>query len=159
LAEYDELRNQAEPVYEDYALARVVSRNYTGIGWTTHGHNAEDVPVWTYGNGEVEGTVDNTDLAHTCAQWLGLNLDTLTQNLYMDADVALPGFWSVTSTDRDNNPQLILGNATIPLDTNIFMVNGSSMKLDSLVVYAPETGKVYLPWDAVWYAILVNGWW
>jgi alkaline phosphatase len=64
-----------------YAIARVISKNHTVIGWTTHGHNGEDVPVWIYPQSAAIGVIDNTDLP---ALGQAGDLDALTEKLYID---------------------------------------------------------------------------
>lgn len=58
----------------DYALAETYSRCHTLLGWTSHGHTGEDVPLWSFGPGRPTGLVDNTDIARSIASALGLAL-------------------------------------------------------------------------------------
>ncbi len=58
----------------DYALAETYSRYYTPLGWTSHGHTGEDVPLWSFGPGRPTGLMDNTAIARSIASALGLAL-------------------------------------------------------------------------------------
>ncbi|MGD9310014.1 MAG: alkaline phosphatase, partial [Desulfosarcina sp.] len=70
-----------------YALARIISKNYTAIGWTSHGHNAEDVPLWAYGPGAPQtGLYDNTELAGMVADALDLNMKRAQRKLFVNLD-------------------------------------------------------------------------
>ncbi len=44
-AEILELYNNGKGLSLDYVISDVISRNHTVIGWTTHGHSGEDVPM------------------------------------------------------------------------------------------------------------------
>jgi alkaline phosphatase len=71
-----DLMNKAESRYDSYYPVPSISvNNMTTYGWTTHGHTAEDVPLWSYGPGRPVGTFDNTELAKIAAKALGLTLN------------------------------------------------------------------------------------
>jgi len=60
---------------EDFdGLGAVFSRDFTYLGWTTHEHTAEDVPLYARGPGAPSGAMHLTGIAHTMAQALGLEL-------------------------------------------------------------------------------------
>ena len=61
----------------DYAISEYVSQKFTVFGWTTHGHTAEDVPLWAWGPKDTApaGHFDNTDLAKIVADTLHFSLD------------------------------------------------------------------------------------
>ena len=48
-----------------------------------------------------------------------------------------------------SNPVLRIGNAELPVDKNILVKNGATHELDGIVVYAPVTGKVYIPTEVI----------
>lgn len=125
-----------------YALSRVVSKNHTIIGWTTHQHNAETVPLWAYGPGAPSGLFDNTDLSRIKAAAFGTNLDSLTDNLYMDVSELTTEFTIDTTTPGDWFLQL--GDKRIALNKDYMTLNGSKIMLPSLNVYAPTTNKAYI---------------
>jgi alkaline phosphatase len=141
----------------DYALARVMSKHYTAIGWTSHGHNAEDVPVWAYGPGAPKGHMDNTDLANVVAKAFKLNMKQLNDWLFVDLDEKY-GNWTLDTTDPEN-PIAVINSANawaeLPCSKDILTINTSwgnekSYDLPGVVVYVPETGKVFVPKFATW---------
>jgi alkaline phosphatase len=148
----DEIRNlQASGLSLNYALARVVSKNYTVIGWTTHGHNGETVPVWIHGAEAPVGTIDNTDLALMAANAMRVDLGKMTDILYVDLDVTQLAY-NIDLSDPDN-PVLIVNGAKLPVSKDYMVVEwkgkSHTVKLPGLTVYAPETGKVYVSMKAV----------
>jgi alkaline phosphatase len=153
-----------DPVYQDlgtqslgYAIAEVVSRRHTVFGWTTHGHSGEDVPLWSYGPMGPVGFLDNTQLAETTAQALGLNLDLsdrkgLNAELFVEAGEAFPYRFKMDLSDQEN-PVLRIGRWRLPAGKDLLIrasgVGPRSCELDGLAIYAPETGKGYIPRQAV----------
>ena len=129
-----------------YALARVVSKNHTVIGWTTHGHTGETVPVWVYGADAPVGTIDNTELALMAAAAMNVNLDKISDRLYVDLKKAGIDF-SIDATDPAN-PVVIVDGARLPVSKDYMTVEKRrrtiTYKLPGLTVHAPETGKVYV---------------
>jgi alkaline phosphatase len=133
----------------NYALAYVISKNHTAIGWTTHGHNGETVPVWVYGGDAPDGVIDNTELAHLAADALGVSLSNATKRLYMDLDdittnYQIVGDPEIGSYGQLNNLVLEVAGAEIPLGKDHMIFQGKNRKLPGVAVYAPETGKVYV---------------
>jgi alkaline phosphatase len=147
-----------------YALARVISKNHTVIGWTTHGHNGETVPVWVYGADAPVGTIDNTELAVIAANAMNANLNKATRKFYMDLgsvtndytivddDGVIVNDGGVIVVDEDGNPvfdgkgnlTLMVGKAELPISKDYMIFKGRTKKLPGLTVYAPATGKVYV---------------
>ena len=127
----------------NYGLAAVLSKYYTVIGWTTHGHNGETVPVWVHGADAPVGTIDNTDLALIAADPLGTDLDRITHRLYVDLD-EVSGAYAIDKTDPEN-PVIMVGKAKLPVGKD-YMINkkGREIQLPGLTVYAPMTEKVYI---------------
>jgi alkaline phosphatase len=136
-----------------YALARVISKNHTAIGWTSHGHNAEDVPLWAFGPGAPSGLVDNTELANMVAVAFGLDMADIQDQLFVDLDDAFPGNWSLDESDPANPvAKVTVGavNAELPINKNLLTIDGGMpIELEGVVVYASNTGKVYVPQEAV----------
>jgi alkaline phosphatase len=139
----------------NYALARYVSKKYTGIGWTSHGHNGEDVPLWTWGAGRPVGTIDNTVIATKIFEAFGVNhLPSLNWRLFKDLS-------EVTGYTIDNsdpaNPVVVvhLPTATARMEINkdiLTVDNGTTIDtydLEGLVVQVPATGKVWVPQQAI----------
>jgi len=139
-----------------YALARVISKHYTAIGWTSHGHNAEDVPVWAYGPGAPKGTMDNTDLANCVADAFKMNMEWLDEVLWVNLADEFDSF-SIDMTDPENPVAKLSGSwadAELPCSKDELTIRTAwvdkTYNLPSLVVYAPETGRVYASTWAVW---------
>lgn len=140
-ADIVEITDLAGEVGWSYALARVISRNHTLIGWTTHGHNGEDVPVWIYPYADAIGRIDNTEVPSVLVNWKSRSgpngLDELTENLYNDVDDVFPGEWTVDFSDPANPVLGIRGEARLPLSKDLLIIDGKEYPLGSLVVYAP----------------------
>jgi alkaline phosphatase len=142
-----------------YALARIISKNYTAIGWTSHGHNAEDVPLWAYGPGAPQtGLYDNTELAGMVADALDLNMKRAQRKLFVNLDdVVGEDGWTLDETDPENPVAVIEGDeatAELPCSKDILTVTKENGKvrtydLNGVVVYAPDTGRVYVPKQAI----------
>lgn len=124
-----EIMDLEPKVGKSYALARVISKNYTAIGWTSHGHDAGTVPVWAYGI-DIDGTIDNTDLAKIVANAMGVDLDRATEKLYVDIK-------NVTSDYVLNvtNDVLIVGDAVFPLGADYMVVGDDTISLPGVTVY------------------------
>ena len=136
----DEIRDFEESLGLNYALARVVSKNHTVIGWTTHGHTGETVPVWVYGGDAPLGTIDNTELALMAAEAMNVDLDKMSAYLYVDLDEAGIAY-SVDTTDPEN-PILVIDGAKLPVSKDYMVVEkrGKSrrFKLPGVTVQAPQ---------------------
>jgi alkaline phosphatase len=125
----------------NYAGAQYLSSEFTAFGWTTHGHTGEDVPVWTYINGDAvapQGVIDNTDIARFCADAMGL---TLTGS---DA-------WTEHNSDTMDmndqaNPVAVLNDVKYPCgkDERIHP-DGTVEQMVGVTVYCPQSGKVFIP--------------
>jgi hypothetical protein len=48
-----------------------------------------------------------------------------------------------------SNPVLKIGEYQMPIDKNILIKNGTPPELEGIVTYAPETGRIYIPAEAV----------
>jgi alkaline phosphatase len=132
-----------------YAISEAISRNHTVIGWTTHGHDGSDVPLWAYGPDRLTGHVDNTEIAKYIAKELGFDLNKANSRLFVEVgDVFSKNEYKLNMTDP-SNPVLEIGNCQLPIDKNILIKNGTTRELEGIVTYAPETGKIYIPAEAV----------
>ena len=162
----DEILNWPHSSSFNYRLATVVSKNYTAIGWTTHGHNGGDVPLWYYesalvnnGGVFVDHTIENTSLAKAVFAFMGIDRLTLNVQLFVDiAQSPLKDFWSIDSTDSDNPVLVVSANgftARLPISKDEAYIPDHPYStpvkylLDGLVVYAPATNRVYLPETAI----------
>jgi alkaline phosphatase len=160
-ADVNEILSWPHSTSFNYRLASVVSKNFTAIGWTTHGHNGEDVPLWTY-NCDLSGTIENTDIAAKIFDLFGVNSTFLNEQLFVDVDDVFSGGWSIDNSVAANPVLVITEDAMsfrLPISKDElhyvqpafsgFKEKAMKIPLRGLVVYAPKTGRVYIPNDAV----------
>ncbi|MEW6337008.1 MAG: alkaline phosphatase [Acidobacteriota bacterium] len=128
----------------DYAIPEVISRNYTVIGWTGHGHTGHDVPLWAYGPGKPAGLLDNTQLATVVAEALGFDLAAVDQHLFVEATSRYPG--SRVDLSDPANPVFRIGHCSVPSAKNVVRYEplGLEIPLEGVAVHAPVTGKFYV---------------
>ena len=136
-----------------YALGEVICPNYTHLGWTTHGHTGDDVPLFAYGPSRPVGLLDAQDIGRLSARALGFDLEKLTLRLFVDAAQAFAA--EAVSIDRNDptNPVLRIQHqarqAALPINKNLLILNKQELPLEGIVVHVTETGKTYLPLEAV----------
>ncbi len=133
----------------NYALAYVISKYHTVIGWTTHGHNGETVPVWVHGGEAPVGVIDNTDLAYIAADAMGVKLNRTTKRLYVDLDdvtndYEIAGDPTIGTYGLLNNLVLKVKGAELPISKDYMLYKDRNIELPGITVYAPATGKVYV---------------
>jgi alkaline phosphatase len=128
----------------DYAIPEVISRNHTVIGWTSHGHTGQDVPLWAYGPGKPAGLLDNTELATTVAEALGFDLAAVDRHLFVEATGRFPG--SRVDLSDAANPVFRVGLCSVPSAKNVVRYEplGLEIPLEGVAVYAPVTGTFYV---------------
>ncbi|MDQ1253852.1 MAG: alkaline phosphatase [Euryarchaeota archaeon] len=141
-----------------YAISEAISRNHTVIGWTTHGHDGSDVPLYAYGPERLTGHVDNTEIAKYIAKELGLDLNKANSRLFVEVGSAFSkdngdgkldkNEYQLNMTDP-SNLVLRIGDCQLPIDKNILIKKGATRELEGIVTYAPETGKIYIPAEVV----------
>lgn len=106
--------------------------NRANIGYTTGGHTGEDVFLYSFGPSKLTGLVENTDLAHTMAQFMGFDLNTLTNDLYVPATKAFTekGFTTKIDLSDKENPTFIAQKADvmvkIPVNKNTMLYEQTS---------------------------------
>jgi alkaline phosphatase len=160
-----EINKLTPSVGMSYALARVISKNHTVFGWTTHGHNGETVPVWVYGADAPKGTIDNTDLALIAAAAMDADLEALTGSLYVKLDekdydiVDEAGDFVFDEygdlIDPENPPENLfvqIDGAKLPVSKDYLTFDSApdvEVPINGLTVYAPKTGEVFVPQDAL----------
>ncbi|MGM9926773.1 MAG: alkaline phosphatase [Bacillus sp. (in: firmicutes)] len=99
--------------------------NRANIGFTTGGHTGEDVYLYAYGPSKPTGLVENTDIAHSMANFMNIDLNKLSNTLYIDAAEAFKKkSYSTKLDDSDPNNLVFIatkGNRTyeIPVNKNI----------------------------------------
>jgi alkaline phosphatase len=135
-----------------YAMAHVLSKRYTVIGWTTYGHNGETVPVWVYGADAPVGTIDNTELAEIAADAMNVDLDWITDRLYVDLDT-VGGIKKIKINEEKDFVKVVMNDGTKAkffIGRDYMKYNGQTIELPGLTVFAPATGKVYVSKKALW---------
>jgi alkaline phosphatase len=133
----------------NYALAYVISKNHTVIGWTTHGHNGETVPLWMHGGKAPIGIIDNIELATIAAKAMRAKLDKVSNHLYVDLDEVTNDYEIVGDPEIGdygllNNLILEIAGAELPISKDYMIYEGETIKLPGVTVYAPATDKVYV---------------
>ena len=138
-------------ISKNYALARLISKHYTAIGWTSHGHDGGTVPVWSYGL-DLDGTLDNTKLAKIIARAMHVNLKRATKKLYVDIRDITNNFEIDIETDEngdartgqidDYNGVLRVGDAELPISKDYMVFNGKTFDLPGVTVYASGDAEV-----------------
>lgn len=92
------------------------------LGYTTGGHTGDDVFLYSFGPKRISGLVDNTDLAKEMANFMGIELDKLTKDLYTNAEEALNGKGMTTSIDLSDKENAVLlvkkGTTTFEIPEN-----------------------------------------
>jgi len=162
---------------DGYKISEVFCRIFTYIGWSTHGHVGDDVPLWVYGPKDIYGHVDNTELAEICADLMGFELKSVQKRLFNEVtDDNLEDWgidydsWGTENADAtkdnidDGDLVVYLDDYTIvmPLDKDILEVYKSNgdlkrtfdMKGLTVHVYKPTGDKVFISL----YAILIMEW-
>lgn len=136
--------------YLSNAIAPVMSVRCR-VGWTTHGHTGEDVILYSHGLEMPTGTVENTEIAHACARWMGFRLEDVNAKLFRPVDEVAAELGGSASIDRSDpqNPVLVIEKAgewqaRFPFSKDVMIVDGKVHRLMAPTVYAPNTGKVYL---------------
>ncbi|MFH1490116.1 MAG: hypothetical protein ABII06_14530, partial [Pseudomonadota bacterium] len=136
-----------------YAFGEVLCSKYTYVGWSTHGHSGGDVPLHAYGPGRPSGVVDGPGIGKSCADAMGLSLEKLNQRLFADAAEAFSGGQVTVDKSDPENPVLRITymgkRAEMPVNKNILRIGETQETLEGVAVYAPKTGRAYIPMDAV----------
>jgi len=125
------------------------------IGWTSGGHTGGDVVLYSYApNGQkLSGLLENTDIAREMASALGLDLETVSKQLFVSAEEAFKMKGAQIKTDNSDakNPVLVVtkGSNTLrlPMFKSIANLNGKDVQLDGNVVYNGK--QFFVPQDAV----------
>lgn len=78
------------PVAARSVLAKMIS-DRAQIGWSTHGHSAVDVNIYSSGGpgtDALRGNVENTDVGRFLREYLDVDVDAVTQELREKRDAA-----------------------------------------------------------------------
>ncbi|MBN2431240.1 MAG: hypothetical protein JXQ27_07185 [Acidobacteria bacterium] len=97
------------------------------------------------------GSFDNTEMALIGAENFGIDMDLLNERLFIKVGQRHPHY-NVDKPDPAN-PVLRIGDAGLPISKNSLRYTGFIgmdvvFNLNSLVVHAPVTDKVYIPFVA-----------
>ena len=129
----------------------------SNIGWTTSGHTGEDVFLYVYGYTRPVGMVENGEIARMVARALGFDLKKVDSRLFAPAEEVFGNIGAIVSIDRTNpeNPTLVVEKggkrAELPFSKNLIRVSpsGKEYAMEGVTIFAPKTGKVYVPRQAV----------
>ncbi len=122
-----------DPLTKDVGSEMVkMLANRANIGYTTGGHTGEDVFLYSFGPSKLTGLVENTDLAHSMAQFMGFDLKSLTDDLYVPATKAFTekGFTTKIDLSDKENPTFVAQKADvtvkIPVNKNAMIYEHTS---------------------------------
>jgi alkaline phosphatase len=129
------------------------------IGWTTSGHVGDDLFLYVFGLGKPMGMIENTEIARISACALGFDLDLMGRRLFVDAEKAFGALGADTRIDATDSTNRVLvvekgaARAVLPFSKDLVRLEGShgraEYELEGLTVFAPGTGRVYVPEEAV----------
>ena len=138
-----------------YVLGPMLSQR-AGVGWTTNGHTGGDPFLYSFGPGRISGLWENTGLAHHMASVMGFDLKALQERLFVEAVPALSALGLQAELDRTQaaNPVLRVRNrqgdeVRLPIHKNELLGPDRTHELEGIVVLAEQTGKVYVPRQAI----------
>jgi alkaline phosphatase len=95
----------SDPDSSLYVFSGMVSRR-ARIGWSTHGHSAVDVNIYSSGGpgtGRIRGNVENTDIGKFLRDYLGVDVDNVTDELRKKMDLGPPPKREVLSQAREED--------------------------------------------------------
>lgn len=142
-------RNQMSPVAGPMLAKRAK------IGWSTGGHTGADVPLYAFGPDAPAGLTDNAEIGRLLAGSMGFDFKTLNARLFVEAHAAFDSAGYTVTLDRTMalGPALVVSragkSARLPLSGNQLFLGDRVYDLEGLVILAKETGRVYLPAQAV----------
>ncbi|MTI85712.1 MAG: alkaline phosphatase [Firmicutes bacterium] len=123
------------------------------LGWTTSGHTGEDTVLYAFGPESPAGVLDNTEIARTITQALGLDLKELNESLFVPAKNTFESLGAKVYYDQADpeNPvlEVIKGDneLKLPVNTSIANINGNIKYMEGLTL-APKD-IIYVPREAV----------
>ncbi|HET8687373.1 MAG TPA: alkaline phosphatase, partial [Methanosarcina sp.] len=100
------------------------------------------------------GYLDNTEIAKYVAEKIGFDLNETNKCLFVEVGEAFSKDNGDGHLDKNeylldmtnsSNPVLKIGDAELPVSKNLLIKDGITHELKGIVVYAPMTGKVYIP--------------
>lgn len=150
---------QAAPLGSlNYIIGPIISYRSV-IGWTTNGHAGEDLFFYYYGIRKPMGMIENTEIAHMSANFMNFDLAKIDQRLFAPADILfnrIGATMEIDSTDPNNKMLVVKRNvgkksatAKLPFSKDLLICNNASYQMPGITVFAPNTGKVYVPEKAL----------
>lgn len=141
------LRDKSDP---QNAFGEVLCPRYTVLGWTTHGHAGGDVPLHAWGPDRPVGTFDQPQIARRMAQALGVDLDATSNRLFVE----VASEFAADQLEWDGGKTVLRIRhrdtiAELPINKNLLRIGGEEIVLEGIVVHIAETGKTYVPRQAV----------
>lgn len=140
---------------QDVVGAIVSERSY--IGWTTGGHVGGDVALYWYSTADnvkpLKGTINNAEIGQYVANIMNIDLDGLTEKLYIPAREgyeALGAEISFVYNENTNHEVKVTKGDTeiiLPISKNYAIVNGEEVDLGGLIIY--NTEQIYVPQTAL----------
>ncbi|MDR0559342.1 MAG: alkaline phosphatase [Prevotellaceae bacterium] len=137
-------------------LKKTIGEIMTGntcFGFTTGGHTGEEVFLAIYApeNNRVTGMITNTELNQYMQDILSINnLKKHTSDYFAKHTEVFKNYKYKINSDNEKKPVLEVvkdkkNKLTITPNTNIVLLNGKEIKLNSVVVYVDKTKTFYLP--------------
>ncbi len=126
-----------------------------GIGWTTFGHTGNDVPLFSYGMTTPPKTIRSSDIGDLCSAGFGINLDSVTDRLFVDVYELFPEATITLDTAMVNHGmgsvhiELNGIHATLPFHKNILIRDRDTLSIEGLTIYSQKVHKVYIPRQVV----------
>lgn len=111
------------------------------IGFITTGHTGEDIFLYSFGPNRPLGTIENTDIAKIAAQFMGISLDQLNQDMYQDAEDLFRkrGYQTRIDTTQPYNPIFMAIKEKkvikLPQNKNRIYINGKQKCLKEVTVF------------------------
>ncbi|MDR1631905.1 MAG: alkaline phosphatase [Dysgonamonadaceae bacterium] len=133
-------------------VAKILDR-HTCFGFTTTGHTGEEVFLAVYDprpNKRLTGFHTNVELNHYMRNAMGLEkqFESLTGEYFAKHTDVFKNY-TCTIDSLDTNPILTVKNNETTLEvrpnTNIAKLNGTDLKLNSVVIYVDKNNTFYLP--------------
>ena len=148
----------------NYTVGPMISKR-AYLGWTTGGHTGEDVNLYTYlpGDGRITGLIENTDVAKICAKTWNINLNKVTEQLYIDAETVFKANGAAVEIDiekqaggrmtvtKDGVILTILENKNYVIVENSILVDSADGPVKVIIesVVVNQSGKFYVPQSVI----------
>jgi len=128
-------------------MGPIVSRR-SRIGWTTTGHTGDDLFLYSYGPGRLEGLVENSEIGRAMARAFGVSLDEVSRQLFVRAREEFESLGATVVWDDADpaNPVVVATKgrvrAELPVNKNLMYLNGETHRLPGVVVAIAGTSWV-----------------